>query len=395
MRKIAPLFVAIYILLFAQHASAYVGLCCGKCGGNMPMNILGAGVPETHEFRFKITPMFMNMDGLRDGTSSVNSDSILMPAMNMGGMGMGSGGTKYMAVPTSMDMTMLNMAAGYSFTDDFFGGIMFMWQKNSMPMKFSPMMRQMLGTDGFSMESSGMADTMLMTKYRLYTDDPMIPTEQASLFMGLSLPTGSINEKNETHPAPARQSGQLPYPMQLGSGTFDPMIGLVYQASTSPWWWGVNAIYTGRFYKNSRDYSLGDEFRLDTYAMYQMRYDLVAQIQLNGRVWGKIDGEMDEAISGASGRIVKGDPTSGYTTPRWDPDHYGGQSLMTTLGLQWQPIPLHIIDLSVGLPLYQDLNGIQLEKSYSVALTWYIEVPTPSSIRYTGKRKSTKSKLGF
>ena len=28
-----------------QPAAAYIGLCCGKCGGNMPMNIPGGGIP--------------------------------------------------------------------------------------------------------------------------------------------------------------------------------------------------------------------------------------------------------------------------------------------------------------------------------------------------------------
>jgi hypothetical protein len=83
------------LLIFTSPVSAYVGLCCAKCGGNMPMNILGGGIPETHEFRFKISPMYMRMDGLRDGTDNVHADDILgMPVMN----GLPTG--KYMAAPT-------------------------------------------------------------------------------------------------------------------------------------------------------------------------------------------------------------------------------------------------------------------------------------------------------
>ncbi len=413
MKKGWPLLVVLYISFYAFPADAFIGLCCGKCGGNMPMNILGAGVPETNEFRFKISPMIMRMGGLRDGTSSVNSDSLLgssgtsmetnssnggmdMP-MNMAtGMNMNtSSDAKFMAVPESMDMRMLNFATGYSFTDDFFAGLMFMWKENMMNMKFNSMMKSMTGKDGFTMESSGMADTMLMSKYRLYTDDPLIPTKQVSLFMGLNLPTGSINEKNRNHPVDARKSELLPYSMQLGSGTFDPMLGVVYQASASPWWWGANLIYTGRWYKNAHDYSLGDEFKLDFYAMYQLRYDLVAQIQLNGRSWGKIKGEMDEAVSGESGRATKDAPGSAYMTPIWNPDNYGGQSVFATAGLQWQPIPLHILDMTVGKPVYQDLNGPQMEEDYRVMVTWYIEAPTSSSVRYTGEKKHGKSRLGF
>jgi hypothetical protein len=99
------------------------------------------------------------------------------------------------------------------------------------------------------MEAEGMADTMLMTKYRLYTDDPLIPTSQFSFFLGLSIPTGSINEKNSNHPVAIRKDELLPYGMQLGTGTFDPIIGLLYQGSSSPLWWGVNLMYTGRWYE--------------------------------------------------------------------------------------------------------------------------------------------------
>ncbi|RMH38832.1 MAG: hypothetical protein D6688_14650, partial [Alphaproteobacteria bacterium] len=167
----ALLLAAAVLLAVPQQADAYIGLCCGKCGGNMPMNIPGGGIPETHEFRFKLQPMQMHMSGLRSGTTDVATDSVLgMPVM----MGMPTG--KYMAAPTSMDMTMLNIAAGYSFTDDFFAGVMAMYADNRMDMRFNSMMRMMTGQPGFTMTSKGIMDTMLMTKYRLYADDPMIPS---------------------------------------------------------------------------------------------------------------------------------------------------------------------------------------------------------------------------
>lgn len=366
--------VVLTLLLNGVPASAYVGLCCAKCGGNMPLNIVGAGVPETHEFRFKLSPMFMKMEGLRDGQSSVNGDSLLgMPAMG-----------KYMAVPTKMDMRMLNFAAGYSFTDDFFAGLMFMYKKNEMEMKFNSMMAGPMQANqpGFTMKSDGLGDVMLMTKYRLYTDDPYFPKKQVSLFLGLGIPTGSIDEKNSTHPLAMRQGEQLPYSMQIGSGTFDPMAGIVYQASSSPWWWGVNAIYTGRFYDNKRDYRLGNEFRYDLYGMYQFRYDLVGHIQLNGHYWGKIGGEMDEAKDGTSGRSTKGDPASTYMTPLWDTGNYGGHKILATAGIQWQPVPLQILDFVFSVPAYQRLNGPQLEEDYRVMFTWYVEIPTKKSIRH-------------
>lgn len=354
---------SLLLLAFQSSANAYVGLCCGKCGGNMPMNIPGGGVPETHEFRVKLSPMFMHMDGLRDGTDHVSPYDLLgMPVV--GGQPTG----KFMAVPTSMDMSMLNLTAGYSFTDDFFGGIMFMYKDNDMDMKFNSAMQTLTGKEGFTMKSEGIADTMLMGKYRLYTDDPLIPKSQVSMLFGLSIPTGSINQKNDRHPVVMRRNEQLPYSMQLGSGTFDPTVGLLYQGSSSPLWWGADTAYTAHLYDNKRDYRLGDEFRLDLYGMYQLSYNFLVQLQLNGKWQDDISGEMDEAKTGESGHVIPGNPASPYTTPLWDTGNYGGTQVFTTLGFQWQPAPLHIVDFNIGLPLYRDLNGPQLETDWQIIL---------------------------
>jgi len=347
------------------------------------MNIPGGGVPETNEFRFKISPVFMRMDGLLESTEDVQPESILgMPSMG-----------KFMAAQRSMDMYMVNASAGYSFTDRFFGGIMFMWKKNDMDMKFNSKMTKMTNSPGYTMKSTGMGDTMLMGKYRLYSDDALVPTSQLSLFAGLSLPTGSINEKNANHPLDIRKGEELPYGMQLGSGTFDPTLGVLYQGSSSPLWWGVNLTYTPRLYENSRDYNLGDEYHYDLYAMYQFRYNTLVQLQINGKYQGSIKGEMDELRTGLSGRAVHGDAASPLMTPLWDNENYGGHQISTTVGLQWQPFPLHIVDISLGLPLFQRLNGPQLKDDYRLALTWYVELPTTKSIRNVAKKG--ESRLGF
>lgn len=438
---------------------AYIGLCCGKCGGNMCMNILGAGIPETHEFRFKITPMYMQMNGLKSGSSDVSGNDLLslpnslyQPSPTMTSMSMMSAspmvmqmpsdksiledhaygeftGRKYMAVPTKMNMKMLDMSIGYSFTDDFFAGLMFMAKKNSMDMKFNPMMSYITGRPGYTMESEGMTDTMLITKYRLYADDNLIPTSQISLVFGVSLPTGSINQKNKTHPlgesyknpisytnpgstigkirvpvagrtmimempVPNRQNELLPYSMQFGSGTYDPVMGVAYQASASPFWWGVNVIYKARTYRNEQDYALGDEVKVDVYGMYQLTQSIVGYLQLNGFSQGNIQGEMNETRTGESGRLVKNNPYSGYMTPLFDPNNYGKDQINVSIGIQWQPMNLQIVDLTFSAPVYERVNGTQLSEEYRVQLAYYVEFVTSSS-RRSSKYKKSNSKTGF
>ena len=89
----------LFILITATNAAAYIGLCCAHCGGNMPLNIMGGGIPETHEYRFKISEMYMSMDSLRDGTDEKNYSDY----------GPSTARDKYRGVPKSMDsyMTML------------------------------------------------------------------------------------------------------------------------------------------------------------------------------------------------------------------------------------------------------------------------------------------------
>jgi len=377
------------MLALPKPAAAYVGLCCGKCGGNMPMNIPGGGIPETDEFRFKIQASQMHMSGLRTGTRDVAPSSLLgMPVMA------GSPTGLYMAVPTSMDMKMLSMSAGYSFSDDFFAGAMAMYGENTMDMQFSSRMQTTTGAAGYTMKSRGMMDTMLMTKYRIYADDPLIPTSQASLFAGLSMPTGSVDERNGTHPLAMRRTELLPYAMQLGSGTWDPIVGALYQGSSSPLWWGADARYTIRTGKNKHGYRLGNRAQLDAYLMYQPHYALLLYGQINGDIIGRMKGEADEAVSGASGRATKGVASSPYMTPMWDPASIGKKQVFATLGMQWQPFPLQIVDAGVQLPLYQRMDGLQMKDKWRVMLTWYVEMPTSKSIRSSG-HQAGPSELGF
>ncbi|RLL50996.1 transporter [Mariprofundus sp. EBB-1] len=384
--KLVRLMLGLFALLLPQQAAAYMGICCGKCGGNMPMNIAGGGVPETHEFRFKINPELMHMQGLRSGTTTVDGGSLLgNPALG-----------KYMAVQERMDMSMLNISAGYSFSERFFAGVMGMYVDKRMDMKFSSMMSMpaMAGVPGFTMKSHGVGDTMLMAKYLLWADDILIPSSQVSLFAGLSLPTGSISQRNSEHPMAVRKNELLPYGMQLGTGTYDPTLGLLYQGSNSPMWWGLNGMYTARLHDNSQGYRHGNRGKVDAYLMYQPRVDTVLELQLNGTWDGTLKGQANAALSGASGHAVQGNAASPFMTPLWDTNNYGGTQLFATTGVQWQPMPFNIINAQVSLPLYRRLNGVQMETDWRVSLTWYVELPTAKSIR-SQKLDHGPSHLGF
>ncbi len=79
----------------------FMGLCCGKCGGNMPFNIFGAGTPEPHEFRIKMNLSWGKMVGMRRGTSNRSTKDTL---------------GQYMMTPRKMDMYMSSVSDNSTIT---------------------------------------------------------------------------------------------------------------------------------------------------------------------------------------------------------------------------------------------------------------------------------------
>jgi len=329
----------------------FLGLCCGKCGSNMPLNIPGGGVPEPHEFRIKVNSSWGKMVGLRRGTSNRSTSDTH---------------GQYMMAPRKMDMYMSNISVGYAFSDRFFVGIMGMYMEKDMEM-----IRRGNGLRS-SMNSQGVGDTMLMTKTLLYADDFLVPRSQVSLLLGVSIPTGSIDQDDK--------GKILPYSMQLGSGTFDPFFGILYEGSSSPLWWGANASYLARAYENYKSYNLGDEYRLDLYGMYQVRHNLVGELQIKSKYVGDIEGEAQEIEQDGNGHM-NGNPNMAFMSNLFDPDNYGGSTVDLTTGVQWQPLHNHILNVQFSFPLFQNLHGTQLERDFTESITYYIEVPLRKSRR--------------
>lgn len=335
------LFLSLIMLFWVSAAQAYIGLCCAHCGGNMPLNLSGGGIPEPKEFRFKISQMFMEMGPLRDGTDDVISSEII-------GM---ANGTTFPAVPNSMQQYMTMFGAAYSFTDDFALMAMTNYTRNDMQME----VHSSIGGKNFTMSSDGIGDFTLLSKYRAYANDDLVPTNQVSVLFGLSLPTGAIERKFTNHSVAAQNGKIMPYKMQLGSGTVDPIIGLTYQGSHDPFWWGLNTQLEAHVYDNKQGYHRGQEFRYDFYAMKQVHDKWVLHAQLNGQYEGRFS---DEPYNG---RIL-GEGRSGagnFLSPLFDPHNSGGHKLNVSFGAQFQPIPLHIIEVTASVPIHQDLNGPQ------------------------------------
>ena len=101
----------------------------------------------------------------------------------------------------------------------------------------------------FTTRTQGLGDIKIGALYELWRGEGA----RVIALGTLSIPTGDISERDET----PMGNVILPYPMQLGSGTFDLQPGVTYLGNEDRWAWGAHASGWIRPYRNSKGYRLG------------------------------------------------------------------------------------------------------------------------------------------
>ena len=168
----------------------------------------------------------------------------------------------------------------------------------------------------------------------------------------LSIPFGDIDERDDT---PAAAQAQLPYPMQLGSGTVDFKPGLTYLGQSENWSWGAQGIGTFRIGRNSNDYSLGDRFESTAWLALEISKNLSASFRSAWSVWNNIDGA---------------DPLlNPNVVPTADPLLRGGRRVDLGAGLNFLftdgPLKAFRLAGEFLFPVYENLDGPQLETEWN------------------------------
>lgn len=195
----------------------------------------------------------------------------------------------------------------------------------------------------FILETSGLGDVALTASYALDT-----PRGDSWVFSGgISLPTGSIDEEGDTPRAPGNQ--QLPYTMQLGSGTYDFPLELSYRPGASGnLVFGLSAnLRTGR---NERNYRLGNNYA----ASVRYEVDISPNIQATAGLHLGYSG----SILGRDSSLMVEAPFP-YPASITNPGLYGGQKLRAQFGLAWRVTDRLQLNMETGVPVHQELNGPQ------------------------------------
>ena len=278
--------------------------------------------------------MHMEMDGNRDGTSNQSATDVF----NAG----------FMIAPTEMSMNMHMFEAMYGVTDDLTVMVMLPFKEISMG-HINP------ASATFTTESSGVGDISITGLYTIFQQSE----HRFHLTAGLHVPTGSVVERDAT---PLGPNQKLPYPMQLGSGTYDLILGATYLRTQERLSWGGHLSHLFRLGKNSEGYALGGRTTLDAWAARHWKEWITGSVRLHGEVWGDIDGA-DPELNPAM-------------VPTADPDRRSGERLDFGLG-----ISLNMPEgkasggrllFDVAYPIYQSLDGPQLQTDYrwNFGLQW-------------------------
>lgn len=305
-----------------------------RVDSHAPIGVMGDHTHKTGEWMLSYRYMNMLMKGNKEG-----SDNLTPAEVRAKG---------YMMAPLDMTMDMHIFGGMYGVNDQLTIMGMLPYIEKDMTM---------LGMGGAisSMESDGFGDAKFTAMYKAREWDHSRQTIQ--LNAGISLPTGSTDEEGTN-------GLKLPYPMQLGSGTYDLLPALVYKGYNENWSWGSKASAVLRIGENSDNYSLGNEYGLTVWGARKLNDSFSLSARLDGKDWGDIDGEDPELAARATSNM----------SPVFKTSLRGGTRVDAFLGVNYQvtsgALKGHRLALEVGAPIYEYLDGPQLSTQSSLMLSW-------------------------
>jgi len=320
-----------------------------------PIGVMGDHLHGKGDWMVSYRFMRMHMEDNRIDDSSVSAEKI---ATNIPNRFFGIPGQPptLRVVPTEMTTNMHMLGGMYAPTDN----VTLMAMANYIDRDMDHITFQGgAGTTrlgNFTTETNGFGDTNLSALIRLYQDD----VHNVHINTGLSIPTGSIDEEDDVlAPNNTRPTLRLPYAMQLGSGTFDAKPGITYYGNDGRFGWGTQYMGTFRLGRNSEDYSLGDKHQITAWGSYS----LTPAVSLSARMTAETESDID----GIDNEIIAPVQTA-------NPDNYGGERVSASLGLNTVirngALKGHRFALEATVPVYQNLNGPQLERDHMITLGW-------------------------
>ena len=294
-----------------------------------PAGIMGDHQHGKGKLMFSYRFMYMDMGGLRSGDSRTSFASNVL-----------SGGGDYMVLPRDMQMEMHMLGVMYGLTDKQTLTLMVPYVRNVMDHTTA------MNAD-FTTESEGLGDITVGLLHELYRAKNL----DVQLKLAFGLPTGEITHKDRT----PMGHNTLPYPMQIGSGSysFKPAVTATYLQDK----WSYGAQLSGTFFmgQNNSGYRRGEIYTANLWAGRDITEKLRATLRFQAT--------NEEDYHGQSSRI------NPNMIPTADSELRGRFRLDVFPGLDYLITDSNRIAFEVGLPAYERVDGVNLETDYTVNVT--------------------------
>jgi len=194
--------------------------------------------------------------------------------------------------------------------------------------------------------TGGLGDMRFLARYTAYQWDRPGQTIRFAPFAGLEVPTGEDNDRDEL--------GPLPQTLQLGSGSWDPILGTAMTWQTLDWEFDSAVSY--KFNTEANNFEFGDVARLDLGFKYRV---------LPREIGSGVPGFLYVVLE--SNLIWQGRNQTGGR----DDSNSGGTTWLLDPGLQYVTRRF-VAEGVVKLPVIQNLNGDALENDFTLVLSFRV-----------------------
>ncbi len=310
-----------------------------------PISVMGDHMHKKGEIMLSYRFAKMKMDNVMNGTKKLNINQVTS-SPNGASNSLGT----YMNSPISMTMDMHMFGAMYAPFNNL--TLMIMTGYSEKEMKQQRM--RMSGSARFDVNSSGITDTRISGLIKLFKNKSI----QSHLGIGLSLPTGSLDNRDVT---PASLNTRLGYAMQNGTGTYDPFFFINNVNDLGKIKVGQQFSFkTSASGKNSKNYSYGDMYDTTLWSSYRWLNNLSTSLKINYNYQKDMNGADNEMNPRMS--------------PAMDSYNKGHQKLKLGFGINFinhnKIFNKHRLGLEGIFPIYQKYKGIQMKETYKFIVGW-------------------------
>ena len=287
-----------------------------------PVGVKGGKNMMAKKIMFGYKYGVMEMDCCKDGTSSATESFI---------QGLG-----YSMTPLDMTMDMHMFSAMYAYSNKLSLMAMIPYIEKEMEMK---MLTGMMAGKLHKTSSRGFGDLSIAGLYKL--------SNNSNLKLALSIPTGEYDEKDHNMSGVLKT---LPYPMQIGSGTYDLTLGYSFQEIFDDWSYGFQANILKRFDYNSEGWKYGDSREASAWVAKPIN-------NLFSLSFG-LDIEHKDNIKGRSSNRMT-------NTPTWNEYFHSHLRVTSNIGINFKlPKSNSRIGFQCGTPIYYAVNGPQMDPDF-------------------------------